>query len=124
MAIRTKTVPGPSYDAPVVGTDRRASRTWFSWADAVSRALTGALLIDSELDPPSIPAVGSAGVTVTAAGVAVGDFAIASFSALTADVSLTAAVTAADTVVVRFINHSAAPVDLATGTLRVKVEKS
>lgn len=123
MAIRTKTVPAPSYDAPVVGTDRRASRTWFSWADTVSRALTGALLIDSELDPPSIPAGGSAGVTVTAAGIRPGDFVAASFTALTADVSLTAAVTAADTVVVRFINHSAAPVDLAAGTLRLRVER-
>ena len=56
---------------------------------------------------------------VTATGAALGDFAIASFSLDTADILITATVTAANTVTVRFQNESTGTVNLGSGTLRV-----
>ncbi len=56
---------------------------------------------------------------VTASGAALGDFTIASFSLDTEDVMLTATVTAANTVTVRFQNESTGTVNLGSGTLRV-----
>jgi parallel beta-helix repeat protein len=61
--------------------------------------------------------------TVTATGAALGDFAQASFSQPLQGVTLTAWVSATDTVSVRFQNESGGAVDLASGTLRVRVTK-
>lgn len=62
--------------------------------------------------------------TVTATGAAVGDFAEASFSEALAGITLTAWVSAANTVSVRFQNESGGNVNLASGTLRVRVRKA
>ena len=60
--------------------------------------------------------------TVTVTGAALGDFAIASFSLNTQDLIVTAWVSAANTVSVRFQNETGAgPVDIASGTLRARV---
>jgi hypothetical protein len=72
-------------------------------------------------DPTSL--VDGAGVTttVTATGAALGDFALASFSLDLQGITVTAYVSAADTVTVRFQNESGGTIDLASGTLRVRV---
>jgi hypothetical protein len=57
-------------------------------------------------------------------GVALGDFASASFSLDLQGITLTAWVSAADTVSVRFQNESGSAVDLASGTLRVRANKA
>jgi hypothetical protein len=61
---------------------------------------------------------------VTVTGAALGDFARASFSLNLQGITVTAWVSAADTVSVRFQNESGGALDLASGTLRVKVEKA
>lgn len=67
--------------------------------------------------------VDGAGATtsVTVTGAALGDFVLVSFSLDLQDISVTAYVSAADTVEVRFQNEGAATVDLASGTIRALV---
>lgn len=96
------------------------------WAwDGAAWSPTGATVLrgSAVYDPPSL--VDGAGVTttVTVTGAAPGDFVRAAFSLDLQGVVLSAWVSGADDVSVRFQNGTGAIVDLASGTLRVKVEK-
>lgn len=75
-------------------------------------------------DPPSLADGAGTTTTVTATGAALGDFATASFSLDTQGITVTAWVSAANTVSVRFQNESGGTLDLASGTLRVFVERT
>lgn len=72
-------------------------------------------------NPASILDGDEAAVEVTVPGARLGDFAFASFSLDVADLSLSADVTAADTVTAVLHNSTGGTVDLGSGTLRVKV---
>lgn len=72
-------------------------------------------------NPGSIVDGNEEAVDVTVPGVKLGDFVFASFSLDVADLSLTADVTAADTVTAVLANNTGGAVDLGSGTLRVKV---
>jgi hypothetical protein len=74
-------------------------------------------------DPGSLADGAGVTTTVTATGAALGDFALASFSLDLQGISVTAWVSAANTVSVRFQNESGGVLDLASGTLRVRVIK-
>lgn len=69
--------------------------------------------------------VDAAGVTTTVAcvGAALGDFVLASFSLDLQGITMTAYVSAADVVSIRFQNESGGAIDLASGTIRVAVIK-
>jgi hypothetical protein len=99
-----------------------SQRVWTgsAWTLLAPRLLEASI----SYDPPSV--AGGEGVTtsVTVAGAALGDFARASFSLDLQGVTLTAWVSAVDTVSVRFQNGTTAAVDLGSGTLRVRVEKA
>jgi hypothetical protein len=73
--------------------------------------------------PPSLPHGAGARTTVTVPGAALGDFAEASFSLDLQGISMTAYVSAANSVSVRFQNESGGTLDLGRGTLRVRVRK-
>lgn len=75
-------------------------------------------------DPPSLADGAGASTTVTATGAALGDFATASFSLSTQGITVTANVTAANTVTVRFQNETGGVLDLGSGTLKVIVQKT
>ena len=75
-------------------------------------------------DPPELTDGTSATTTVTVTGAALGDFAKASFAADLQGVTLDAWVSAADTVSVKFTNNTGGTVDLASATLRARVEKA
>lgn len=72
-------------------------------------------------DAPSIAAGASTTTTVTVTGATLGQYATASFSLSVAGLVVTAYVSATDTVTVVFANLTGAPVDLASGTLTVRV---
>jgi len=72
-------------------------------------------------DPPSIAAGASTTKTVTVAGAVVGDLAQAAFSQYHADIEIAATVSAAGTVTVKLKNTGGSSVDLASGTLTVKL---
>lgn len=74
------------------------------------------------LDVASLVDAAGASSSITVPGVALGDMVIGrSLSVSTAGITVTADVTAADTVIVRFQNESGGTLDLASATLRLLV---
>ena len=84
---------------------------------AVLNSLTGS----ATFDPGSLVDAAGATTTVTVTGAALGDFALASFSLDLQGITVTAYVSATDTVAVRFQNETGGTIDLASGTLRARV---
>lgn len=72
-------------------------------------------------DPASLNDGVGATTTVTVTGASLGNFALASFSLDLQGITLTAWVSAADTVSVRFQNESGGVLDLGSGILRARV---
>lgn len=72
-------------------------------------------------DPGSIAVGGMEAKDVTATGAALGDFVLASFSLDVTDLTISATVTAANTVTVVLANNTAGAVDLGSGTVYVRV---
>lgn len=85
-----------------------------------STMLTGS----ATYDPASLADGAGATTTVTVTGAALGDLVLPSFSVDLAGVSVTAYVSAANTVSVRFQNESGGTVDLASGTIVARVFKN
>lgn len=75
-------------------------------------------------DPPNIADGASASTTVSVTGAVVGDLAFATFSLDLSGMNVFAYVSSADTVTVVFENETGAPIDMASGTLRVRVVKA
>jgi len=73
------------------------------------------------VDPASILDGDEVSGEITVTGAVLGDFVLASFSLDTADLVLAAAVTATDTVTWSILNNTGGTIDLASGTLRVRV---
>lgn len=89
---------------------------------AVGKVLTG----QKTYDPPSM-AAGATGAptTVTVTGAALGDFVVGvSFSLDTQGIEMAARVSAPDTVTILPRNPTAGTIDLASGTLTVRVRKA
>lgn len=74
----------------------------------------------STYDPPSLADGSGVTTTVTVAGAVLGEYAEAAFAVDTQGVSVSAWVSAADTVSVRFQNETGGVVDLASGTLNAR----
>ena len=85
--------------------------------------VTSVLTASATWDPASIADGDMEANDVTCTGAALGDFAQASFSLDVEDLVINAAVTAADTVTVVLANNTGGPVDLASGTVSVRVIK-
>lgn len=109
------------YKAPLTGSGGVVSLLWLGWLNGLTRATT-LIIADAPVDPPNLPVGATATVAVTVTGAALGDFATASFSAPAAGVALLAQVTAKNQVSVTFWNTTAGAIDLAAGTLYVRVE--
>lgn len=74
-------------------------------------------------NPPSLADGAGATTTVTCAGAALGDYVSSSFSLDLQGITMTAWVSATDTVSVRFQNETGGTLDLASGTLNVQTRK-
>lgn len=85
-----------------------------------SMSLTGS----ATYDPASLADGVGTTTTVTVTGAALGDFANASFSLDTSGITITAWVSAANTVSVRFQNETGGVLDIGSGTLRAGVIKA
>jgi hypothetical protein len=72
-------------------------------------------------DPPDVPAGGKESTTVTVTGAALGDIALASFSLDVQELTMTANVSATNTVEVVLCNLTGSSVNLGSGTLKVLV---
>ena len=102
------------------------------WATAYPRAAIGvpcrpngfiALDNAASYDPPPLAPGAGATTTVTLDGAAPGDHAEASFSLDLQGITLTAYVSAPNTVSVRFQNGTPVTLNLTSGTLRVRVAR-
>lgn len=91
--------------------------------DALYVSLASILNGSATYDPPSLVDGTGTTTTVTVTGAALGDFALASFSLDLQGISVTAYVSAANTVSVRLQNESGGTLDLASGTLKARVWK-
>lgn len=94
------------------------SNVW--WELTADEFLSGS----ATYDPASLADGAGATTTVTVTGAALGDFAEASFSLDLQGITLTAWVSASNTVSVRFQNESGGPLDLGSGTLKARVRKA
>lgn len=74
-------------------------------------------------DPASIAVGAMEAKDISVSGAVVGDFAVASFSNDLTDLALDAQVTATDTVTCVLSNNTGGAVDLASGTITVRVLK-
>ena len=88
---------------------------------ALRAPLAGLLTGSATYDAGSLIDGAGATTTVTVTGAALGDFAMASLGVDEAGISVTAYVSAADTVSVRLQNESGGTLDLASTTLRAVV---
>ena len=113
-------VPASGWRVWDLATQQDWAWTGAAWVTTGATVLRGS----ATYDPPSLADGAGVTTTVPVAGAALGDFARAAFSLDLAGLQLTAWVSAADTVSVRFQNGTGAIVDLGSGTLRVKVEKA
>jgi len=99
-----------------------------NYIDTTGLYLTG-LLASSVLngsvtwDPAAILDGDMESKDITVTGAALGDFVLVSFSLDTADLTLTAQVTATNTVTATLANNTGASVNLASGTCYVRVLK-
>ena len=116
--------PPPPIRSALLSRDGTAALGWLQWFGALATWVQRVRVVAAAADWPSIPAGGAAFVQITVAGARVGDFAMASLDPCDRDLSITAHVSAADTVTIWAENKSASPIDLAAGTTRVRVEKA
>lgn len=88
---------------------------------AVRAPLAGIISGSATYDLASLVDGAGATTTVTATGAALGDFALVSHSLDLQGISCTAWVSATNTVSVRFQNETTGTLDIASGTIRVRV---
>ncbi len=119
MAIR-RYFREPPKQQPVVRKDGTVDQSWSAHFDALARP-GKATDVDTTYDPASIAAGAAQRVNVTVPGCVPMDFVVASHSQTTVDVGIDAAwVSAADQVTVVLRNYSGGPIDLPSGTIRVR----
>lgn len=115
--------PHLSWIDRVTGQMATVWREYLQSLDTSVRRLRG-YEASATFDPSSLSDGAGETTTVAVAGAALGDFAQASFSVPLSGVMMTAWVSDADEVSVRFQNETGSPVDLAEGTLRVRTVKA
>jgi len=101
------------------------SRVWWDYLKSMDRLLRVLQGLEGSktFDPSNLADGTGETTTITVTGAALGDFAMASFSLNLQGITLTAWVSAADTVSVRMQNESGGALNLASGTLRARVIK-
>ena len=122
MAQQRYDFPIPSAD-PVVGASRMVTPIWLKLFNAW-RDRFGILTEQAQIyDPPNILSGATSSIAVAFAGAKPGDKAWATHSAVQSGIILLATATT-NSVTVTFWNVTGAPIDLASGTLRVGVEST
>ena len=114
----------PPVNIRVLNADGLMGLAWQTYMSTHVARQLGRVSQNSTLtDPPSLTSGQRAKVNIPAPGARAGDFAYAAFDLPNEDVTLTAHVSAADTITVWFQNLGAGTVDLAAGRLYVEWRK-
>lgn len=123
MIRKPRPIPPPSER--LIDASGAASKQWYDWFAELAQRVTGLIPLEgtATYDPPNLADGAGATTTVTVTGAALGDMATASFSLATSGITITAWVSAANTVSVRFQNESGGPLDINSGTLKAWVLK-
>lgn len=116
--------PSPPGKSAVINRDGTMSLGWLNWFGALAAWVQRVRVISTAVDLPSIPAGGAAFAQVTVANARLGDFVIASLDPADRDIAVAAQVTADNEVTVWAHNYSGSAIDLAAGTLRIRLEKA
>lgn len=120
-----KPFPPPPGMSRLADRDGTAALNWQNWFGLLASWNQRTRIVPAAIDLPSIPAGNSAFVQITVAGAEPGDFVTASLDPADRDISVESAqVTAANTVTVWVTNRSAGAIDLAAGTLRIRLERA
>jgi hypothetical protein len=98
-------------------------QTLYAWAKLVAVKVNrmSGREFTATYDPPNLADGIITTTTVSAKGAAVGDYVQVSFSLPLQGMLIFGSVSAADTVTVAFLNRSGGALDLASGTIKVKV---
>lgn len=126
MSTADKLRPIPHPSARLVEADGTMSKAWYDWFNTGVVTKVGDLTPlqgSAAFDPPSLADGVGTTTTVTVPGAALGDFASVAFSLATSGITITAWVSAANTVSVRFQNESGGTLDLGSGILTARVQK-
>lgn len=123
MIRKPRPIPPPAQR--VVTADGVMDKQWYDWFAELAQRVTGLIPVEgtATYDPPNLVDGAGAMTTVTVTGAALGDMAAASFSLTTSGITITAWVSAANTVSVRFQNESGGALDIGSGTLKAWVFK-
>lgn len=123
MIRKPRPIPPPSERLVEAG--GTVNKLWYDWFAELAQRVTGLIPIEgtATYDPPILSDGAGATTTVTVTGAALGDMAAASFSLTTSGITISAWVSAANTVSVRFQNESGGPLDINSGTLKAWVLK-
>lgn len=87
---------------------------------AIKYASSNIAYVKTTYDPPSVAANSTVSTVVTVNGLKVGDLVQATFSQYHTDIEVSAIVSAANSVTVRFKNTGTSAVDLPSGTISIK----
>lgn len=116
--------PPPPGKSDVTARDGTMSLAWLTWFGALSAWVQRVRVVSTPVDVPNIAPGGGWWGQVTVGGARPGDFAIAALDPANRDLAVSAQVTANDTVTVWVRNHGAGAIDLAAGTLRIRLERA
>ena len=117
--------PIPHPSARLVDAGGTIAKPWYDWLNQLGQKVGELTPLQGKaaFDPPSLADGAGTTTTVTVPGAALGDFATASFSLATAGITITAWVSVANTVSVRFQNETGGTLDIGSGTLIARVQK-
>ena len=123
LSVQVATVVAASFSGAALprgsGATTAFADNWMEVALTAGRVLRGS----ATYNPPNLTAGSQTTTAITVTGAKTGDFVEVSFTNPLSGLRMTGEVTAADTVTVTFANNTAAAVDLASGTLRVRVRR-
>ena len=117
--------PIPRPGARLVEADGTMAKLWYDWFNQLGQKLgeLTPLEASASYNPPLLADGAGDTTSITVPGAALGDFASAAFSLATAGITITAWVSAQNTVSVRFQNETGIPLDYGSGTLVARVQK-
>lgn len=123
MIRKPRPIPPPAQR--LVDAAGMMDKQWYDWLSDLTQRVSGLVPIEgtATYDPPSLADGAGDTTTVTVTGAALGDMATASFSLATSGITISAWVSATNTVSVRFQNESGGVLDIGSGTLKAWVLK-
>ncbi len=114
----------PPVKSPLSGEDNKASLQWLAWFTGLIKWVQRTRVFVFSVDVPSIPGGSTWTNDYTIANAVPGDFAVATLDPTNPGLFPWAQVTAANTVRVTVTNTTGGAIDLAAGSIWIRVERA